>query len=212
MDSNFNDDVLAISHDKRHFTLSADCKNDINSHDKDDVLPQPYEHCIRQTAYNGYHHNHSDSEAWVSSSFNFVSGQKLGLSLTSSHSTCRGSNSSNFELPQRESMPSPCHISDNSEPEMDGENHREVLYRSRHSLTEICPIHAEELCILRLLSRPPMHRRGACRLVHLDKEISDLGQARLGAAPHPSPSADLHEIDLERTLREVTSYTAGKLH
>ncbi|QHO53013.1 uncharacterized protein DS421_2g44200 [Arachis hypogaea] len=137
MDSNSNHDVLPISHNKRHFTLSADCKNDISSNDQDGVFLQPYEHWIRRTAYNGYHHSHSDSEAWVSSSLNFISGQKLGVSLTSSHSTCRSSNSGDFELPQWESMSSPLHISDHSEPEMDGGNHREVLYRFRHSSIEI---------------------------------------------------------------------------
>ncbi|MED6183429.1 hypothetical protein PIB30_037775 [Stylosanthes scabra] len=159
MDSNFNDDALAISHNKRHFTLSADCKNDINSHDQDSVLLQPYEHFIRQTAYNSYHHRHSDAESWLSSSFNSISGQKLGLSLTSSHSTCRGSNSSNFELPQRESMSSPFQISDNSEPEMDGENHREVLYRFRHSLIEICNSSFLQMSMQRENERPfTLHR------------------------------------------------------
>ncbi|XP_020971344.1 uncharacterized protein LOC110268786 isoform X3 [Arachis ipaensis] len=137
MDSNSNHDVLPISHNKRHFTLSADCQNDISSNDQDGVFLQPYEHWIRRTAYNGYHHNRSDSEARLSSSLNFISGQKLGVSLTSSHSTCRSSNSGDFELPQWESMSSPLHISDNSEPEMDGGNHREVLYRFRHSSIEI---------------------------------------------------------------------------
>ncbi|RDX88686.1 hypothetical protein CR513_29694, partial [Mucuna pruriens] len=132
MDTNFNQTALSLSHNKHYFKVSENCKND-TSYDKDSIFLSPYQHWVGRTVSSDYHH-HPNLETWPTSSLDEC---QRSLSLTSSHLNYPSSSSRTLQLPQRESMSSLFHVNDNYEPEMDGENHGEVLYHFRESLIEI---------------------------------------------------------------------------
>ncbi|CAJ1968301.1 unnamed protein product [Sphenostylis stenocarpa] len=132
MESNFNHTALSLSHNKHNFNVSENYRND-TSCDQDSMILSPYQHWVGRTVSSAYHH-YPNPEAWLSSSLDEC---QRSLSLTSSHLNYRSSSSRTLQLPQKESMSSPFHMNDNYEPEMNGENHGEVLYHFRKSLIEI---------------------------------------------------------------------------
>ncbi|KAG2402718.1 uncharacterized protein HKW66_Vig0239150 [Vigna angularis] len=131
MDTNFNHTALSLSHSKHYFNVQENWKNDTSC--DQDMFFSPYKHWVGRTVSSAYHH-HPNLETWLPSSLDEC---QRSLSLTSSHLNCQSSSSRTLQLSQRESVPSLFQINDNDEPEMDGENHEEVLYHFRKSLIEI---------------------------------------------------------------------------
>ncbi|KAJ1416840.1 hypothetical protein SESBI_16995 [Sesbania bispinosa] len=132
MDRVFNHTALSLSHKKRYFKLSENCKDDISCV-QDSLYLSPYQHWVGRTVSNDYHHG-TDTEAWLQSSLDEC---QRCLSLTSSHWNYQSPDSRTLQLPQRESMSSLLCTNDNYEPEMDGGNHGEALYHFREGLIEI---------------------------------------------------------------------------